>query len=188
MGQRLVINIKAEGKILANAYFHWDGYTECAMEHAKQLISLHRYLDKPDEFKNMPLKKKAIYMLEFLGAEITPEDFELNEYPDIWIRAKNRNDGLIQVSEAQIKYAEDWAEGLIEFDIVRKKINFDVFFYYDEGDLEEEDDDGKSVVEMPLPWDMSYDEFLGFLEWTQNHQHKTCQLYWNGEQYCRYIE
>ena len=184
MGQRLVINITANDTVLANAYFHWDGYTQCAIEHTCKLIALHEWLNKADEFKNMPLKKKAIFMLEFLGAGITPEDFHLNLFLDIWIPAKDRNEGLIQVSDEQIKDAENWAEGLVVIDIVKKTIDFDVFFYYDEGDLDEEEE--KNSVEMPLPWNMPYPEFFKFADWSRHHTPN--QLYWNGEQLCKFIE
>lgn len=184
MGQRLVINITANDTVLANAYFHWDGYTQCAIEHTCKLIALQEWLEKLEEYGQVTLDKRAIFMLEFLGAGITPEDFHLKTYPDIWIPAKDRNEGLIQVSEEQIKYAEDWAEGLVVIDIVNKTVDFDVFFYYDEGDLDEEEE--KNPVDMPMPWNMSYSEFLKFADWS--HHHTPGQLYWNGEQLCKFIE
>ena len=184
MGQRLVINITANDTVLANAYFHWDGYTQCAIEHTCKLIALQEWLEKLEEYGQVTLDKRAIFMLEFLGAGITPEDFHLKTYPDIWIPAKDRNEGLIQVSKEQIKYAEDWAEGLVVIDIFNKTVNFDVFFYYDEGDLDEEEE--KNPVDMPLPWNMTYSEFLKFADWS--HHHTPGQLYWNGEQLCKFIE
>ena len=121
--------------------------------------------------------------MEYLGAGITPEDFELNLYPDIWIPAKNRNEGLIQVTEDQIKYAENWAESLVVIDIVKKTIDFDAFFYHD--DLEEAEE--KEAIKMDLPWNMPYDDFLVYADWIRE-RHKVGQYYWNGEQYCSFIE
>lgn len=184
MGQRLVINITANDEVLANAYFHWDGYTQCAIEHTCKLIALQEWLEKLEEYGQVTLDKRAIFMLEFLGAGITSEDFHLNLFPDIWIPAKDRNEGLIQVSKEQIKDAENWAEGLVVIDIFNKTVDFDVFFYYDEGDLDEEEE--KNPVDMPLPWNMSYQEFLKFADWS--HHHTPYQLYWNGEQLCKFIE
>ena len=184
MGQRLVINITANDTVLANAYFHWDGYTQCAIEHTCKLIALQEWLEKLEEYGQVTLDKRAIFMLEFLGAGITPEDFHLKTYPDIWTPAKDRNEGLIQVSKEQIKDAENWAEGLVAIDIFNKTVDFDVFFYYDEGDLDEEEE--KNPVDMPMPWNMSYSEFLKFADWS--HHHTPGQLYWNSEQLCKFIE
>lgn len=37
MGQRLVIQISNDDKILANAYYHWDGFTKNSLDLAKKL-------------------------------------------------------------------------------------------------------------------------------------------------------
>ena len=39
MGQRLVVNIVKGKHIIANAYFHWSGYTETAIEITKGVIA-----------------------------------------------------------------------------------------------------------------------------------------------------
>ena len=56
------------------------------------------------------------------------------------------------------------------------------FTFMLEGNEEEE----KNPVDMPMPWNMSYSEFLKFADWS--HHHTPDQLYWNGEQLCKFIE
>lgn len=39
MGQRLVIDIEMNGKTLAKVYYHWSGYTSCAIDECVKLIN-----------------------------------------------------------------------------------------------------------------------------------------------------
>ena len=73
MGQRLVINITdKDGKSLANAYYHWSGYTNSA---ASTLMDM---LDNYDELKEQYKDKKelAIRLLEETGAGLNEEEVE----------------------------------------------------------------------------------------------------------------
>ena len=72
----------ANGKSLVNAYFHWSAYTDEALLMLQEIIKTQEKIDILDEIKNMPLDKKAIYLLMSIGAGITPEDMQLNKYPD----------------------------------------------------------------------------------------------------------
>ena len=101
MGQRLNIEMVANGESLVNVYFHWSAYTDEALSILQEIIETQEKIDILNEIKNMPLDKKAIYLLISIGASITPEDMRLNKYPDIWIKATNRNEGLINISEEQ---------------------------------------------------------------------------------------
>ena len=124
MGQRLNVEIIADGESLVNAYFHWSAYTDEALSMLQEIIETQEKIDILDEIKNMPLDKKAIYLLISIGAGITPEDVHLNKYPDIWIKAINRNEGLINISEEQKEICRTWEEGRITIDIAKKTFEF----------------------------------------------------------------
>ena len=195
MGQRLVINITdAYGKWLANAYYHWDAYTVSAIENAIKIIKTQMLFDMLNEFNNIPLKKKAIFLLESTGAGITPEDFQLKQYPDIWIPAKNRNEGLIQVTEESMKRAYYWEEGTIDIDISKKLINFNVFNEYSREEILElaNDWDDKNfitninnAIDIDIPND--YIEFLSFSKKLLDI-HKVNQVYFFKDKYLMFIE
>ena len=38
MGQRLNIEIIENGKVLANAYYHWSGYTSSSLELTQEIL------------------------------------------------------------------------------------------------------------------------------------------------------
>lgn len=137
MGQRLNIEMVANGKSLVNAYFHWSAFTHEALRMLQEIIETQEKIDILDEIKNMPLDKKAIYLLISVGAGITPEDEYLNKYPDIWIKGTNRNTGLINISEEQKEICRIWEEGRITIDIVEKTFDFDVFFKSSKEEVEE---------------------------------------------------
>lgn len=195
MGQRLVINITdAYGKWLANAYYHWDAYTVSAIENAIKIIKTQMLFEMLNEFNDIPLKKKAIFLLESTGAGITSEDFQLKQYPDIWIPAKNRNEGLIQVTEESMKRAYFWEEGTIDIDISRKLINFNVFYEYTKEEILEliNDFDDKNfitninnAIDIDIPND--YIEFLSFSEKLLSI-HKVNQVYFYKDKYLMFIE
>ena len=191
MGQRLVINITdAYGKWLANAYYHWDAYTVPAIELAINIIKTQMLFNTLNEFNNIPLKKKAIFLLESTGAGITPVDFHLKQYPDIWIPAKNRNEGLIQVTEESMKDAYFWKEGTIDIDISKKLINFNVFHEYSKEEILELINECNvitidNVIDIDIPND--YIEFLDFSEKLLNN-HKRNQVYFSKDKYLMFIE
>ena len=63
MGQRLNVEMIANGESLVNAYFHWSAYTDEALSILQEIIKTQKKIDILDEIKNMPLDKKAIYLL-----------------------------------------------------------------------------------------------------------------------------
>lgn len=160
MGQRLNIEIVAGGKSLVNAYFHWSAYTDEALLMLQEIIKTQEKIDILDEIKNMPLDKKAIYLLISIGAGITPEDMCLNKYPDIWIKATNRNEGLINISEEQKEICRTWEEGRITIDIIEKTFDFDVFFGSSKEEVEEMNETKMDFLKiLPIEISGSYEDF-----------------------------
>lgn len=163
MGQRLNIEMIANGESLVNAYFHWSAYTDEALSILQEIIKTQEKIDILDEIKNMPLDKKAIYLLMSIGAGITPEDIHLNKYPDIWIKATNRNYGLINISEEEKEICRTWEEGRITIDIVEKTFNFNVFFEFSKEEAEEMDETKIDFLKiLPIETSGSYKDFKKF--------------------------
>lgn len=163
MGQRLNIEMVANGKSLVNAYFHWSAYTHEALSMLQEIIKTQEKIDILDEIKNMPLDKKAIYLLMSIGAGITPEDMQLNKYPDIWIKAINRNYGLINISEEQKEICRTWEEGRITIDIVEKTFEFDVFFEFSKETAEKINETKMDFLKiLPIETSGSYKDFEKF--------------------------
>ena len=43
MGQRLNIEITKNGNVLANSYYHWSAYSDCALNITTKIITLKNY-------------------------------------------------------------------------------------------------------------------------------------------------
>ena len=73
MGQRLNIEIRKNGELLANSYYHWSGYTSPAIELSIDAIMGSFSVKNP--IKNDD-KGFAIKMLESTGAGLVEEEYE----------------------------------------------------------------------------------------------------------------
>lgn len=102
MGQRLVIEIKEGDTVLANAYYHWSGYTETSLNLLNEVMNKGILNNIPIKFSKRNKQLYAIKLLETTGAKILEEDFKIatlkfpmNEFET----SKNKTDGLIAFSE-----------------------------------------------------------------------------------------
>ena len=128
MGQRLNLSINKNGKVLANCYYHWSGYTNVAMEKARQALDI---LEEQEEVG----VKEAILALKETGATIDKENAKDYVEPNEWL---DRNEGIIATTEDDIKETERWAECDIIIDVGTRKINvINAVWGGDEEDLEE---------------------------------------------------
>lgn len=149
MGQRLNLEIRDGDKVLANAYYHWSAYTKESYTLTKECY---------DYIKSHPNKDHrllAIKALEFTGAGVVPDDLDylksLDEYKSVeFVKAHDRNSGLIGVLPSSIEETQYWAEGTSIIDISTGKINFFVFFDYSKKDLDD-------YVEVQGIKDLKYD-------------------------------
>lgn len=137
MGQRLNIEIINDDKVLANAYYHWAGYTTSAISLTETI--LHSFID--DGCYDLP---KAIALLKSTGATFTPKENDLallnNELIQFTLTDKdtiNRNKGLISFSKEGIEETEYWEEARVTINIESKCIDFDVFLYITKDEYEE---------------------------------------------------
>ena len=127
MGQRLNIEIWNNGKVLANAYYHWSAYSKSAAELAREII----YCIPDAKADNDILK--AIKLLEKTGAKMTEAEVErakeIEELTDVLFDTNaDRNDGLISVTEEGINETRNWQEGALYIYLDEERIKFDVIY------------------------------------------------------------
>lgn len=150
MGQRLNIEIVKNNKLLANSYYHWSGYSNCAVNLAIKIINNFDYIKKY-KVENVTDKDTlfAIRLLEETGAGIN--ESEMKEtikkigliYENVILKeCKGRNEGIIEISEEGMQENRYWEEARVTIDIENKTIDFDVIEEinkedYDEDELED---------------------------------------------------
>ena len=163
MGQRLNIQIEmdipdsSESKVLANAYYHWSGYTSSAYELVK-MIADSVYWN--DNCTIMDPVEKAIRILEVTGAGLTKDEFT-DVYPESKYKlSTNRNDGLIAISEKGIEETQNWEEARVTINLSTKMIDMGGVYYLDEVDEEDEDEDVANIPELEYDLHTSIYEFV----------------------------
>lgn len=125
MGQRLNLEIHKDGEVLANAYYHWSGYTSSSIELTKEVL---KHVDQIKEDNEIVY---AIRLLEATGAGLTDDElpFVQKIAPEKEFKiAINRNRGLIAISEEGIEETRRWEEGRVEVDLSNQTVNFNVCF------------------------------------------------------------
>ena len=139
MGQRLNLEIWNDGKVLANAYYHWSAYTSSSAELVSKALD---YIQNNPDFASNDLLY-AIRVLEATGAGLTTLD---KNYADTSARlggnhfaeCTGRNNGLISISEDGISETRFWSEGTVLIYLDERRLSFDVFFKMDALDWEKE--------------------------------------------------
>lgn len=163
MGQRLNLEIKGIGggldNVLANAYFHWSGYTSSAAELTLKVLEAIREIDAKKEIEDR--RFYAIRLLESVGARLTESELDYasktleNFNASSFEIAKDRNKGLIAISDEGINETRTWEEARVEIDLDEKTIDFDVIYYYDKEDFI--DDNSKEAFEVLEEHDFNCD-------------------------------
>ena len=123
MGQRLNIEIIKDEKTLANAYYHWSGYTSSSLSLTKLIVDkVNEINEDEDEIVT------AVRLLELTDARLTKEELTSSKVEGVFKIANNRNDGLIAISEKGIGETRSWEEGRVEINLDSKTINFNCFW------------------------------------------------------------
>lgn len=129
MGQRLNVEIVSNGKLLANAYYHWDAYTGISLQRTDDI------LNKLNEIKESVKDDLdlAIRLLESTGAGINDverryilADPELSKYLPI-NECISRNDGILAITQKSIQINRSWEEGRVTIDIGKRTVVFRVY-------------------------------------------------------------
>lgn len=128
MGQRLNIEIWNNGKVLANAYYHWSGFTGCAAELTTKIL---KNISKSSDFSVM----YAVKLLEETGAGINEAEklriIEDGRFLETLFKpCIDRNSGLISVTEEGINETRFWEEGRVTIYLDERRVDFSVFHSY----------------------------------------------------------
>ena len=180
MGQRLNIQIEmdipdnSESKVLANAYYHWSGYTSSAYELVKMIADSDYW---KDECTIMGPVEKAIRMLEATGAGLTEDEFT-DTYPESkYNKATSRDNGLIGISEKGIQETQYWEEARVTFNLSTKMVDMGGVYYLDEVDEEDEDEYVADIPELEhdlhtsiYEFDKVYNEYQEKVESRNNYK------------------
>lgn len=162
MGQRLNLQIemdipdRSESKVLANAYYHWSGYTSSAYELVKMLA------DSPyccEECTFTDTVEKAIRLLEATGAGLTEDEFT-DTYPESKYKlSTDRSAGLIAISEKGIKDTQYWEEARVTINLSTGMVDMGGVYY-----LDEVDDEDETLEDIP---ELEYDLHTSIYEFTK---------------------
>ena len=152
MGQRLIMTIKDNDVDLMKVYYHWSAYT--VQSYLEALNFVNAYED--ERFKNISDKKlRCIRALESLAARLDNES-EFNEFKRLYPNEElidtnlDRTNGLIALTEKDMKDVQDWSEGNLTIYLDHKRIFSSCYqefenindynnYYSDEEELELDD-------------------------------------------------
>lgn len=138
MGQRLNVEIKENDEILANAYYHWSGYTSSAIGTALDIL---KGMDSVEQYQDR--RVYAIKLLELSGSGLTDDEMEYvkNNIPDYekyeFKMTTGRNNGLTAISEKGMNTTRCWEEARVTIDLTTKTVTVDATFIEDVKDWEE---------------------------------------------------
>lgn len=158
MGQRLNIEIMKSETLLANSYYHWSGYTSCAIN---MIVNIIKNFDYIKRYKMENVKDKdilfAVKLLEETGAGMT--DIEKKElFKKIGLidenvkinQCKGRSEGIINITKNEMQDNRYWEEGRVTIDIENKKIKFEVFYNIEKDEKDEYEEDGYKFEEINI--------------------------------------
>ena len=148
MGQRLNIQFEDNTGVLANAYYHWSGYTSSAMLLTNEIISSDLIDDT-----SISNKVKAVKLLELTGAGLTSDEFN-DDFPShLYKESKGRNYGLIAISKEGIEETQYWEEARVTINLDTNKINFRVYW-----DVNIEEYDPEDIAEQSYDSELNYED------------------------------
>lgn len=140
MGERLVISIERRGKRYATAYYHWSGYTTCALHTIKDAVKYLKSvnIEKLGCVNNPSYEQCAVEALLKTGAGLchdrATESFCKEEnipYTDE-TKAVSRNHGLIDLTDEGISNSTMWAEEYARIELMTKSVDCQqVFWLYE---------------------------------------------------------
>lgn len=136
MGQRLVISINKGDREIANAYYHWSGFSYKALDLTKEIYNLWNKDEALRDEHNEYIQ--AILLLQCTGARVAHEkDIEYFEAclvdksplaENIVCNAEQSRDvGLISLLPEVREFYTYWAEARIIIDIQYLDIDYGVF-------------------------------------------------------------
>lgn len=179
MGERLNIEIHNKGKILANCYYHWSGFSNSAAQLAQKII--HEIVNNA-KFRPESDLLYAIRLLELTGGGLTEEEVKYAKYKDElkdfeFANCNGRNNGLISISPTGIGETRNWQEHALYIYLDENRMNFKVFWSKDKWEWEKErkddyEEDVKAteleVIDINFD-DIKFEEIDKFVEFVNSH-------------------
>lgn len=137
MGQRLNIEIWSNGQVLANAYYHWGGYTSSSLGFTRKIIDSIGSINCDDD------RLKAVLLLQTTGAGLTEDEREsvLAQNFTNLTPCYGRNEGLIAVTDKGIQSTRTWEEARVTIYLDEKRVEFDVGYREKRWDYDRECDE-----------------------------------------------
>lgn len=189
MGQRLNIEITDGDNVLANAYYHWSGYTSSALDLTGKIL---KHLDDVKDIKDNILK--ACRLLSYTDANFTDEELKFiekhfndtDDYIALYVsnKAVNRIDGLIAISEYGINETRQLEEARVTIDLANEKIDFDAIYretkfgFIDYNGVEEYNE----LIETDIDFsNISFDKFDDFEESLTDYLKNECAVIYQDE-------
>ncbi len=134
MGQRLNIQFEDNTGVLANAYYHWSGYTGSALALTNHILASDLLNDT-----SISNKVKAVRLLESTGAGLIQDEFN-DEFTQANFKlATNRNSGLIAISEKGMEGTMNWEEARVTLNLDTKQIALAIYWEPNADDYDPED-------------------------------------------------
>ena len=180
MGQRLNMEIRKNDEVLANAYYHWSGYTSSSLELTSEIL---KNIDNVN-FDNDVVK--AVKLLEITGAGLTSSELEIlsENMKDInFKKSIDRNEGLIAISQEGIADTQYWEEARVEIHLDTQKIKLDLYWDIDEEDFV--DEDLTNLYETTIDYkEVSFENFNNLKdEILENIKNENYYFIYNNEKY-----
>lgn len=199
MGQRLNLEIVEGKEVLANAYYHWSGYTNSSLELAN--IIINKIITSNINFNQRYFKENNILaseLLELTGAGVNDEEqnnIDNSCYEEIknhkFKKATNRNDGLLSICDKGINETRKWAEHTCIIDIQDMSVDISDLFYIktkEEYKTEckeyEEDNNLENMIMINYPTlkDLNFKEFKEIKETMNELKNRSeWDLLWNSK-------
>jgi hypothetical protein len=180
MGQRLNIEIRKDNKVLANAYYHWFGYTSSALVLTEEIL---KNIDNVN-FDNVVVG--AVKLLEVTGAGLTSSEIDIlgEDMKNInFKKAIDRNEGLIAISPKGIESTQYREEARVEIHLDTKNIILNLYWDIEEDDYDE--DDLPNFYEATIDYEkVSFEKFNSLKdEILENIENKNYYFIYNNKKY-----
>lgn len=119
MGQRLNLEIKIDNEVIGNVYFHWGAYTYNSLEFLERIGNVLEESDVIEELIEADTElAKQVWFVKvcekagFSGLKENSHTYLSGMFPDdTFIRATNRNEGLVSITVIDMSDTVSWQEG-----------------------------------------------------------------------------
>lgn len=161
MGQRLNIEIWNNGQVLANAYYHWSGYTSSSIALTRKVI------DNIDNTNCDDDRLKAVWLLQNTGAGLNEDERKsilAKDFTNL-TPCYSRNEGLIAITDNSIQETRSWEEARVTIYLDERRVDFNVGYREKKWDYDKECDELDKPTFDALPiveWNLKDIKFADF--------------------------